>query len=161
MQLTKELFVIPYEEKVCKIFIIKELKGVHKMKHTISPDGRNHSMPRCMHDFFWDLESLAGVEAVNSGRFIRRNRVNGFEVNIQFYDETKRTFCLKVAYKRFISYPEVIVSAGAREEFEDYIRNYKINGSAAKNLQGTLQGVSQEASQEACYELNQTAMAGV
>ena len=43
------------------------------MRHTIKPEGRHHSMPTAMYEFFCGLESLAGVESVNSGRFIPRN----------------------------------------------------------------------------------------
>ena len=109
------------------------------MKPKIKPHGRNHSMPRGMYEFFSDLESLAGVEAVDSGRFIPRNRVNGFEANIQFYDESRRTFRVRVGCKRFLSYFGIRVSPDAKDRVENYIRNYKVDG----------------------YELNKTAMAEV
>ena len=95
------------------------------MKHTIRPEGRHHSMPRGIYGFFSELESLANVESVNSGRFIPRRRVNGFEANIQFYDESRRIFRLKVASDGFISYPEIKVAPGAKEEVENYIKNYR------------------------------------
>lgn len=101
------------------------------MKHTIKPDGRNHSMPKSMYEFFGDLESLTGVEAVDSGRFIPRNKVNGFEANIQFYDETRRTFRVRVGHKGFISYFDIRVSPDSRERIEDYIRSYNPGRSAA------------------------------
>ena len=97
------------------------------MKATIKPEGRNHSMPRGIYGFFSSIESLDGVEAVDSGRFISRGRVNGFEINIRSYDETQRTFRVRVASKGFISYPKIRVSADAREYVEDYIRNYGVN----------------------------------
>jgi len=81
-------------------------------------------MPKGLFNFFGDLESLSGVESVNSGRFIPRGRVNGFEANIQYYDESRRTFRLKVASEGFISYPEIKVVPGARYDVENYIRNY-------------------------------------
>lgn len=106
-------------------------------------------MPKGIYDFFGDLESLAGVEAVNSGRFIPRNKVNGFEANIQFYDEVRRIFRLRVAYKGFVSYPEIRVSPEAKDEVEEYIRNYEPGRNKSTPLQ------------ETSYELNQTAMVGV
>ncbi|MDP2924882.1 MAG: hypothetical protein Q8N99_00760 [Nanoarchaeota archaeon] len=131
------------------------------MKKTIRPDGRNHSIPKGMFEFFRDLESLAGVEAVNSGKFIPRNKVNGFEAKIQYYDEIRRTFRVRVGCRGFISYFEMRVSPGAKKKIEDYIRDYKVNGFASKNLQGALQDVSQNVLQEACYGLNPTSMVGV
>ena len=126
------------------------------MKDTINPDGRNHSMPRGVYGFFRDLEYLAGVESVNSGRFIPRNRVNGFEANIQFYDETSRTFRVRVGNRGFISYFGIRVSPDAKERVEEYIRNYGVNESASRGLQGDLS----EVSQEDYYGLNQTALVG-
>jgi hypothetical protein len=107
-----------------------------------------------MFEFFSGLESLVGVEAVNSGRFIPRSKINGFEANIQFYDECRRTFRVRVACEKFISYPTITVSSDARDKVEDYIKNYRVDGSASQNSQRALPNVSQEA----CYGLNQTAM---
>jgi len=97
------------------------------MKDTINPDGRSHSMPKGVYGFFRDLEYLAGVESVNSGRFIPRNRVKGFEANIQFYDEARRIFRVRVGHRGFISYFGIRVFPDARDRVEDYIRNYGLN----------------------------------
>lgn len=94
------------------------------MKQTIRPDGRKHSMPKSMQGFFSELESLAGVEAVDSGRFIPRNKVNGFEARIQYYDDSRRIFRLRVAYGGFISYPEIRVASEAKDSVQSYIKNY-------------------------------------
>ena len=117
------------------------------MKHTIRPDGRNHSMPRSMSEFFGRLESLEGVEAVDSGRFMPRAKVKDFEAKVQFYDESRRTFRLKVCSPGFISYPGIRVSVDAKEEVENYIRNYNSNDSRTRNLPVVLDGSYQELNQ--------------
>ena len=97
------------------------------MKDTINPDGRSHSMPKGVYGFFRDLEYLAGVESVNSGRFIPRSNVKKFEAKIQFYDEARRTFRVKVGNRGFLSYFGIRVSPDARDRIEDYIRSYGVN----------------------------------
>ncbi|VVB77900.1 Uncharacterised protein [uncultured archaeon] len=94
------------------------------MKKTIRPDGRHHSMPKGIYEFFSDLEAISGVESIDSGRFIPRNRALEFEARIQFYDSSKRTFRLRVESEGFISYPQVRVSSDAKEKVENYIKNY-------------------------------------
>ena len=109
-------------------------------------------MPKGIYEFFSGLESLAGVEAVDSGRFIPRNKVKEFNANIQFYDESRRTFRVRVAYQGFITYPVIRISPEARESVEDYIRNYNPDGNKPVALPVLLV--------DSCYGLNQNAMAG-
>jgi hypothetical protein len=94
------------------------------MKRTIRPEGRHHSMPRHLSCFFGELEAISGVESIDSGRFIPRTKVKRFDVKIQFYDESRRTFRLRVAGSGFISYPEVRVSLDSSDAVENYIQNY-------------------------------------
>ncbi len=94
------------------------------MGQTINPSGRNHSMPRGVYEFFSSLESLPGVESVNSGRFIPRNGFKGFEAKIQFYNPTNREFRVRVSTKGFISYFGIKVNPDSIQGVEDYILNY-------------------------------------
>ena len=113
------------------------------MKQTIRPDGRHHSMPKGVYGFFRDLESFAGVESVDSERFIPRNNVKEFEANIQFYDASRRTFRVKVGNKGFLSYFGIRVSIDARNKVEEYIRNYCVNRVSPRNLQEDYCGLNQ------------------
>lgn len=95
------------------------------MVRKIRPDGRKHRIPLCMYDFFGYLESLSGVEAVNGGRHIYCGSARDFETNIQYYNESKRTFRVKVSYDKFVSYYDVRVSPEMKDYVENQIRNYK------------------------------------
>ena len=97
------------------------------MKQTILPAGRSHSVPRCMHDFFANLETLPGVEEVRSPEFLRRRYSREFRTQIQYYDETTRTLRIKAHYKAFIGFFNLRINPNYRHDVANYICGYQPN----------------------------------
>lgn len=97
------------------------------MSKMIRPDGRKHQIPRCLYDFFGDLEARADVNAVKGGRFIHRGGVRDFHTHIQHYNShngTGGTLRVRVQNRGYIAYFNLEVVDGAATDVWDYISNY-------------------------------------
>jgi len=108
------------------------------MSRKIRPDGRKHQIPRCMYDFFGDLEALADVNAVKGGRFIHRGRAKSFDARIQHYQHYNNSggnLRVRVQYRHFIAYFNIEVINGSARDVADYIQKYKTNGYHSGNVQ--------------------------
>lgn len=97
------------------------------MKPTILPAGRRHAMPRCMFDFFGNLETLPGIEEVRGYEFLRRRYSKSFQTHVQHYDESSKVLRIKAQYGIFIAFFNLRIDPQYRQEVEDYIAAYHPN----------------------------------
>lgn len=98
------------------------------MRQTITPAGRQHSIPRCMHDFLANLETLPGIEEVRGPKFLRRGYSKDFQTQIQHYDETSMVLRIRVHYKAFIGFFNLRIDPNHMDEVANYIDGYHPNG---------------------------------
>lgn len=94
------------------------------MNKRAKPNGRSHSVPAGLLGFIKHFGDMEEVEAVTSGRFIPRSKGGSPSLHVQFYDESRRTFRLKVITEGYVSYPEIRVKQGAREKIGELIVGY-------------------------------------
>ena len=84
--------------------------------------GTSHSIPRCFVNLFDDLRDLDGVEIVGQGTWTRKGYSEKFELNIQYFDETTRTFRLKAHYQEYAQ--NYFVRVNSEEDSRNAVRNY-------------------------------------
>ena len=95
-------------------------------KQTIRLDGKKHSIPRCFENLLYDLENLAGIRNIGTGRFRARNYRTRNCVEIKYYDEHTPKMKITAHKGRFSQDFYLRVTPSEREYIESRLREYKI-----------------------------------